>query len=282
MNIILFSRLYISYLLFNIGGWVYFGYLLYYANYINNENCNSYTKELTDVIKIFVGISMTLTSTNIIAATSSIMNNDTNDASAVENLYCILVTSFICLSIPGIISLVIFGITSGMTDIRCSNSNAEFGLKIAVYGVIWIAFIEILFIITSIILFICTIIENAKFHLLCMSCFNIIKKYKERRIGISIESSIPKYDTNHIQIPMPVATYKEESKLLCSICYDHDITLLLEPCNHICICEICHNSLVNKQCPICSTKILTTKKIYFASPSAIPNPIMNSITNSIP
>jgi hypothetical protein len=277
MNIISFSRLYISYLLFNVGGWVYFGYLLYYTSYINTENCNSYTKELTDAIKIFVGISMALTTMNIAVATSIIMNSDVNDTFVVENLYCIFITSFISLSISGIISLVIFGITSGMTDIQCSNNNADFGLKLSVYGVIWIAFIEMLLIFTSIILFIYNIIENAKLHLLCMPCFNVFKKYNERRIGI--EPSISKYDTSHIKIPMPVATYNEEPKLLCSVCYDHDITLLLEPCNHICICQICYNSLVNKQCPICSTKISATRKIYFASPNPIPNTILNEITN---
>ena len=265
MNLISFSRFYISYLLFNVGGWVYFAYLLYYNSYMTTETCNSYTKELTDVIKIFVGISMSLTTMNLWAITCSILNNtDENDVLAIENLYCILVTTFLLLSISSISALSLFGITSGMTNIRCSNNNAEFGLKLSVYGVIWIAFIEILMIILAIILFICNIIVTAKLHLLCTPCFNLFKNYSERRI--SIESSIPKYATNHITIPMPVATFKEEPKILCSICYDSSITLLLEPCNHICICELCYNSLATKKCPICKTEISATRKIYFATP----------------
>ena len=263
MNLVTFSRFYISYLLFNIGGWVYFVYLLYYVGYITTENCNNYTKELTDVIKIFVGTSMSLTTMNVVFATCSIMSNEDGIIFG-ENLYCILVMTFLFMSVSGICSLSIFGITSGMTDIRCSDNNAEYGLKLSVYGVIWIAFIEIILIISSIILFLYNIIVNARLHLLCRPCFNLFKKYRERRIDI--EPLIPKYNTNHITIPMPVATFKEKSKILCSICYDNSITILLEPCNHICICQLCYNSLATNKCPICKTEILATRKIYFACP----------------
>ena len=76
------------------------------------------------------------------------------------------------------------------------------------------------------------------------------------------------YDTRHIEItiPPPVATYKEEPTVLCSVCYDASITLLLEPCSHICMCHVCYESLVKKECPICKTAISATRKIYFATP----------------
>lgn len=269
MNIVSFSRFYISYLLFNVTGWVYFGYLLYYTSYITIETCNSYTKEPIDVIKIFMGISMALTTIKICCTTNDILNmkinHVDNDRPNIENLYCMTITTLLLLTICAICSLDLFIITSGMTDIRCSNNNADFGLKMSVYGFIWIAFIEILLIVMAIILFLYNIIVDAKLHLLCKPCFDMIKKYKERRIGIEPSCSIPKYTTNHITIPMPVAVFKEEPKLLCSICLDNPVILLLEPCNHICMCETCYNSLVSKECPICRTKISTTKKIYFAS-----------------
>ena len=254
-----FLRFYLCYLLFNIGGWVYFGYLIYYTNYISTDNCNNYTKDLTTVIKIFVGISMSLTTVNVCSATNSILNND--NELLIENLLSTIITTILFLTISGLNSLVIFGITDGMTNIRCSDYNSEFGLKLSVYGVIWITFIEILVIFLAIILFLGKIIVNAKLYLLCESCINIYKKYKERRIGI--DPTIPKYNTNQITIPIPA--FKEEHKILCSICYDSAITLLLEPCNHICICQLCYNSLVTNECPICKTKILATRKIYFAN-----------------
>lgn len=253
---------------------------MYYTSYITTETCNSYTKELTDVIKVFVGISMTLTSINVAAATGNILNTDVHQNQLeVDHLYCILVTTALFLSVSGISSLAIFGITSGMTDIRCSNNNAEIGLKISVYGVIWIAFAEALLILSSMLLILYNIVESAKLNLLCNSCvhscFNAYRKYTERRVGIepsvatsvaTSDTTIPKYSTSHVTIPMPVATYKEEPKVVCSVCYDSAITLLLEPCNHICICHVCYNSLVTKECPICKTKISATRKIYFANP----------------
>jgi len=269
MNLVSFSRYYIGYLLFNVAGWVYFGYLMQYTSFITTQTCNSYTKELTDVVKVFVGISMSLTTLNILIATNNICNVSTDEVSVLnlDNLHCNLITTTLLLSVSSIIGLTMFVMTSGMTDIQCSNENAEIGLKLAVYGVVWIAFIEMLLILFYVVLpFVSDVIVNAKLHLFCTPCFDIIKKYSERRVGViasANESSMPKYNTNHITVPMPV---KEYPKAMCSVCYDNSITLLLEPCNHVCMCHACYDSLVSKECPICKTKIATTRKIYFASP----------------
>ena len=257
MNILIFSRLYLLILLYNIGGWIYFGYLLYYTNNITTQTCNSYTKEPIEAVKILFGISMGLTTLNILTATSNLLNSQENII--VENLISLGSTSILFLSIAGINSFAIFIITSGMSDIRCSDSNSEFGLRLSVYGTIWITFIEIVIISLSLLYFIRDIIITAKLHLICESCLNIIKNYRERRIAV--ESSLPRYK-NDVSIPI---TALKENKILCSICYDSHITLLLEPCNHICICQLCFNSLVKNECPICKTKILATRKIYFAN-----------------
>jgi hypothetical protein len=202
---------------------------------------------------------MSTTSLNILSTASNILYN--NNQLSFENISSNIITNILFLTISGGNSLAIFCLTSGMTDIRCYDTNTKFGVKLSVYGVIWITFIEIFLIVLAILFFIAKIILDAKLHLLCESCINIYKNYKERRI--SIEPTLPKYNTNHITIP--ITALKEKNKILCSICYDSSITLLLEPCNHICICQLCYNSLVTNECPICKTKILTTKKIYFAN-----------------
>jgi hypothetical protein len=86
---------------------------------------------------------------------------------------------------------------------------------------------------------------------------------------VGLESSMKKYNTHHVTIPIPVATatQKEEHSLLCSICYDDSISLLLEPCNHICMCDRCYKTLVKKECPVCKTEIFSTKKVYIATPT---------------
>jgi hypothetical protein len=232
---------------------------------LTTQTCNSYTKELTDSIKIIVGISMSMTTLNIFFETRNIPNQD--NEIAVDNLICILTTSGILLSIAGINSLVIFSITSGMANLECSDSDVEFGIKIAVYGVIWITFIEALLILFGIMNFMYCAIIDAKLHQLCEPCFDICKKYRERRIAV--EPTIPKYNTDCVSIP--ISAFKEEKekepKMLCSVCYDGAITLLLEPCNHICICELCYNSLIEKKCPICKSWISGKKKVFFVSPN---------------
>jgi uncharacterized membrane protein len=222
------------------------------------------------VIKILVGISMSITTLNIRNASSIFSYQNER---RIADLYCYLISTVVCLTVSSINAMVIFGLTAGMTNIKCSDNNAEFGLKLAVYGVIWIVFIELLILFYQIMIFLHGAIVNAKLHLLCKSCFNICKKYKQRRIGI--ERSLPMYNTNQISLPMfnttpisiPPPVLKEENKIVCSICMDSSITILLEPCNHICMCQLCYNTLITKECPICKTPISSTRRIYFATSS---------------
>ena len=263
MYITTFLRIYLLYILFNIGGWVYFSYLIYYTKNLTTQTCNSYTKELCEGIKFLVGISMCITTLNIFVATSNILYRV--QEIAIDNLVCMLITTATLLSIAGINGLAIFSITSGMTNLQCSNNDSEFGIKLAVYGVIWITFIEALLIIVEIISFLYYIIIDAKLHELCVPCFNICKKYRERRVAV--ESTMPKYNMNQVSIPISALKEEKEPRMMCSVCYDGEITLLLEPCNHICICELCYNSLIEKKCPICKSWISGTKKVFFVSPS---------------
>jgi len=235
---------------------------------LTTQTCNSYTKELTDAIKILVGITNSITTINILVATKDILNF--NGEIFFDNLVCIFTLTFIFLSIAGINSLAIFCITSGMTDLQCLDYNVEFGIKLAVYGVIWVAFIEMFLIFFVTIRFLYTVILDAKLHELCEPCFDICKKYRERRIAVEPTNS--NYNMNCVSIP--ISAFKEEKekepKMMCSVCYDGSISLLLEPCNHICICELCYNSLIEKKCPICKTGISMTKKIFFISPNSYP------------
>jgi len=72
MYLTTFLRFYLLYILFNSAGWIYFGYMMYYTKNLTTQTCNSYTKELTDSIKIIVGISMSMTTINIFSETGNI------------------------------------------------------------------------------------------------------------------------------------------------------------------------------------------------------------------
>jgi len=47
----------------------------------------------------------------------------------------------------------------------------------------------------------------------------------ERRIAM--EPQVPRYNANHVTIPLSVFKEEKEPKFVCSICYDGAITLLL-------------------------------------------------------
>lgn len=61
MYITTFLRLYLLYILLNVAGWVYFGYIMYYTTNLTDQTCNNYVKELCESIKIFVGLSISMT-----------------------------------------------------------------------------------------------------------------------------------------------------------------------------------------------------------------------------
>lgn len=81
-----------------------------------------------------------------------------------------------------------------MMNLHCSDEDVEFVIKLAVYGVIWVAFIDALLIFFGIMRFLYYTIIDAKLHELCESCFDILRKYRERRIAV--EPQIPRYNTN--------------------------------------------------------------------------------------
>jgi len=164
-------------------------------SYINSRTINhdviySCTKELTDAIKFLVGISMSMTTLNIFIATGNILNR--YHGVVIDNLLCILAMFVFLLSIAGINSLVIFSITSGIANLECSDYDVEFGIKIAVYGVIWVAFIEALLIFLGIMNFLYCAIIDAKLHELCESCFDICKNTEkgESRLNRQFQSII--------------------------------------------------------------------------------------------
>jgi hypothetical protein len=50
--------------------------------------------------------------------------------------------------------------------------------------------------------------------------------------------------------------------LHCIICLDNIKNWLVKPCNHVCFCNYCvTQKIIN--CPICTTKIISTEKIFF-------------------
>jgi len=57
-------------------------------------------------------------------------------------------------------------------------------------------------------------------------------------------------------------TKVENDRFICKICYDKEINVLFEPCNHTAACNVCASKL--SQCPVCRTSIRKLTKFYLA------------------
>lgn len=50
---------------------------------------------------------------------------------------------------------------------------------------------------------------------------------------------------------------------ICCICLENPSSVVLIPCNHICICLVCNETSDNKNCPICRKKISEKVSVIF-------------------
>ena len=50
--------------------------------------------------------------------------------------------------------------------------------------------------------------------------------------------------------------------LLCIICLERTKCVVLQPCNHLCLCEECERRLLHRICPICRRQVVGTMRVY--------------------
>ena len=85
------------------------------------------------------------------------------------------------------------------------------------------------------------------------------------------ESSLEEYENNVLNCLKTLKEHRkvlirrlneknERDKKLCILCYEKDISTILKPCRHACMCKSCASKL--EVCPICKTKIYKCKKVF--------------------
>lgn len=57
---------------------------------------------------------------------------------------------------------------------------------------------------------------------------------------------------------------KMEETFLCKICFKNTPNILLQPCSHLCICDVCIKQVVNKKCPICRARFYSNTTIFIS------------------
>lgn len=58
-------------------------------------------------------------------------------------------------------------------------------------------------------------------------------------------------------------THGIDPSKLCTICYEHELDTLIQPCNHLCICSHCSPNI--RKCPICRGEIQNKVKVFITS-----------------
>lgn len=54
----------------------------------------------------------------------------------------------------------------------------------------------------------------------------------------------------------------DTSDLLCIICVERVKCVVLQPCNHLCLCQECERRLPYRTCPICRRRVAGTMRVY--------------------
>lgn len=75
---------------------------------------------------------------------------------------------------------------------------------------------------------------------------------------------------NEVKVVYPLSFSNKENnlnkdRLECSVCMDKEISRLVLPCNHLCLCKDCSESTQNQltTCPVCREPIQSFRQIYF-------------------
>lgn len=81
------------------------------------------------------------------------------------------------------------------------------------------------------------------------------------RNTINDEFKVIERDYSNSGIAKLNAALKSVDDDMCQICCDNQINMVLQPCNHMIICDECSNSLDNT-CPLCRTVVTNRLKIF--------------------
>ena len=248
--------------------------LSHYLNKVSNSDCSVDIFSYVVSIVIFQYISCFILLTNILRAINLFCDyNQYNcqnffqyDVGPFEgSSYTFLFFS----TIPSQILLFKSDIMNGSST-TCKTEDAELLFRFSVYPFIWIPFVFYvylsIFIIKNFLILLFNLIKEAN---ICNSCINfskfIILKLKFSRTKVIPIPPNEKEVQTENQISIPIASLKNEIKpFICIICMVNNIDIILEPCNHICMCMECFKKLIKKCCPCCNKDIIVQKQIYLS------------------
>lgn len=88
------------------------------------------------------------------------------------------------------------------------------------------------------------------------------KENRNLELNLDIVCDPEKADSSELKDCLTLTDKQLSREMECCICLNTAKSILLEPCNHVCLCEDCAKEMKAKKCPICSQEYKSEKKIY--------------------
>jgi len=255
------SRLTLYFFFGTLSSWIFFGIYTYIQSNVSKNDCAFDLKELSEVINIILGLFNCLLTLNFLRLVRFyyIFNIIPDGEKEYEMIPIVNVFKIILLSliIPGFFSIYqLFQskILSGETNFCQTNySNILFQIDIYLFGTLFSIFLLVisLIILKYIGIFLIKVIKDSQFF--------------PNNNEASVNNNEKEIQTD-FEVSIPIRSFDKEKKhLLCIVCMENTIDIILEPCYHLCICNDCYQKLEKKYCPCCNFKINQKKAIFVSN-----------------
>lgn len=255
------------------GLWIHAYLVIYYRNYIGKEDCSFNPDDIFMAIAILEVIANCFLSfAFIIAGHLLLFYDDTSQRikeDKIANFNFFIFFAFTIFFICSILSNITFfrsKYVHGELN-TCSNMDAEIAFRLITFSFAWILFIFYFLIILGIVVGFLTTIFIAIKESNLFDCKKISDFFSScKRINPINEKEISpncKDTQTECEVSVPITALKNEIKpFTCMICMNNMINIIVEPCNHICMCTACHTQLSKKVCPCCTKGITNVRNIY--------------------
>lgn len=80
------------------------------------------------------------------------------------------------------------------------------------------------------------------------------------------KSRTPQAESHPVHGRLSATDRELRERMLCCVCFSREKSVLLQPCNHMCLCAECTLELVNSnapQCPLCRAHIISHVDVFF-------------------
>ena len=258
INKSLISKVTLLYTIFIFLVWTFFTFFTYFQTNTSNKDCNFNFKDQMECINILFGFYNIFHTFNYFRMVYLYSEYENTRMPEIKEIYNYITKIFLFLQLPLLFNCGIsFYITvkseylsGNYTECSKYEANVLFYISFYSLSILFIIFLSISCIILLIFFF------KFVFKLIKDSCSgtNVIKSSNEKETQTDQE------------IIIPIRSYEnDKSNIICIVCMDNPIDIILNPCGHMCLCNSCFLKMESKKCPCCNFLIKEKKAVFLAN-----------------